>query len=307
MAENQEVTCLNCEYIFDASFHFCPQCGQANKENKLDFKYFISEFLSANFNLDSKIFQTIKLLLWSPATLTKAFLEGKRTRYITPVRLYLIISLVYFFVLSFDDFSANMNNDGFLRVNVSNENDSTVISNAMDSLNVSRVLDSLAIPDKGAERISELTADSTDIIEQKLVPKLKKLNTAQGRQDFWKLLTEYASLGMFVLMPFSALLLFGLFSAKSYYLQHLILSLHLHSLAFLLFTFFNIVALLISWQVFDILEIILLIVVVVTCLKSYYNLGWGRAIWKSLLFLFLYDVLLLFFFLIIAGASLANL
>ncbi len=93
--------CPNCEKGFDSEFDFCPYCGQQNKAQKIRLKYFLGELVSGIFNLDSKIFRTLHLLVFKPTELPLAFLQGKRTFYIPPVRLYLVVSLVYFTFLSF--------------------------------------------------------------------------------------------------------------------------------------------------------------------------------------------------------------
>lgn len=321
----QTIKCLNCGQELKKSDKFCSNCGQANRANNLNFKYFGSEFLSANFNLDSKIYLTLKLLITSPATLTKAFLEGKRTKYITPVRLYLIISLVFFFVLSFSDYEDNIGDDSMFNINVDDTLTKQPVSENIGDLSFgdktknpiiiedkakqgfSNIIDSLEAASIITPNNKEITfEDSSGIIEENIVPKLRKLNTASGRKDFWNHLTEYTSMGMFLLMPFSALILFGLFSSKSYYIQHLILTLHMHSLAFLLFTFFNLLDLVVSWSYFDLIEFSILTIMVYLWLKSFYNLGWGKAIWKTFVFLIFYDVILLLFFIIIFGVSLFN-
>ena len=46
--------------------------------------------------MDGKIVQTLKVLVTKPGMLTKEFLEGRRARYISPFRLYLTISVVFF-------------------------------------------------------------------------------------------------------------------------------------------------------------------------------------------------------------------
>ena len=45
---------------------------------------------------DGRLAQTIRTLLRRPGELTRALLEGQRTRYVSPVRLYLTCSLLYF-------------------------------------------------------------------------------------------------------------------------------------------------------------------------------------------------------------------
>lgn len=325
MADSQLNKCLNCEHELNKSDKFCPNCRQINRENNLNFKYLISEFLSANFNLDSKIYLTLKLLITSPAMLTKAFLKGKRTKYITPVRLYLIISLVYFFVLSISGYEDNIGDDSMIQISMNDTISDQPVAKKTDSLSTvhppnfpivtgenkiqtfSSIIDSLVVSDTRNSEIEEITLeDSSGIIQENLIAKLNRLNTDSGNQDFWRQLTEYASIGMFLLMPFSALILFGLFSSKSYYIEHLILTLHIHSLAFLLFTFFNLLEMVISWSYFDLIEISILIIIVYLWLKSFYNLGWGKAIWKAILFLIFYVILLIVFFIIIAGFSWFN-
>jgi hypothetical protein len=52
----------------------------------------IHEFL----HIDSKIFRTVKLLLLKPGLLTREYFEGRRVRYVSPLRLYLVFSVIYF-------------------------------------------------------------------------------------------------------------------------------------------------------------------------------------------------------------------
>ena len=52
----------------------------------------VHEFL----HLDGKIFRTIALLALKPGALTVEFLRGRRARYISPLRLYLTCSILYF-------------------------------------------------------------------------------------------------------------------------------------------------------------------------------------------------------------------
>jgi hypothetical protein len=47
-------------------------------------------------HLDGKIVQTLKLLVTRPGELTLEYFRGRRARYVSPLRLYLTVSLVYF-------------------------------------------------------------------------------------------------------------------------------------------------------------------------------------------------------------------
>ena len=85
--------CPNCEKEFDSVFEYCPHCGQRNKKLELGFKHFLHDFIDSAFNLDSKIFLTLKLLILHPGKIVKLYLSGKRTMVLPPVRLYLIANL----------------------------------------------------------------------------------------------------------------------------------------------------------------------------------------------------------------------
>ena len=57
----------------------------------------LNEFL----NWDSKFFATIALLIVKPWRLTNEFVAGHRVRYVHPLRLYLLASILFFFAVNF--------------------------------------------------------------------------------------------------------------------------------------------------------------------------------------------------------------
>ena len=88
--------CLNCGASL--SGRFCGQCGQ----RKADADFFrlgsaLKRAFQEVFSYDSKIFQSLWLLVRRPGWLTKAFLIGKRKTYVSPLRMFLLFSAVYFF------------------------------------------------------------------------------------------------------------------------------------------------------------------------------------------------------------------
>lgn len=288
MSNNEKIICPNCENEFDSNYKFCPHCGQANKKLNLSFKYFISEFLSANFNIDSKIFQTLKLLVFSPAKLTKEFFEGKRVRYIQPVRLYLLISLVYFAVLS---------------INTSNQTNYIDLDSTFDNYSSA---DSLLALDSDINDLG-VKYDSTDNTVRLLEDKLKVLNSKEGKVTFIQMLQKNTSLGMFILIPLTALIFFALFHKGTYYIQHLVFSIQLQSAVFLLFTIFNLIEFITEISVFYYIEIALFSLLVFTWVKAYYNRSIAGTIWKILLFFMLYGLVLLLFGTFILGFSFLSL
>src|SRR5438874_11521207 len=81
--------------------HWCAQCGQAAIDYRRSFRHVIVDVLDSFLNWDSKFFATLGLLIVKPWKLTNEFLAGKRVRYLHPLRLYLLASIVFFFVVNY--------------------------------------------------------------------------------------------------------------------------------------------------------------------------------------------------------------
>ncbi|WP_300564551.1 DUF3667 domain-containing protein [Flavobacterium sp.] len=97
-ALREDMTCLNCYHVVEK--RFCPNCGQENKHTKESFHFLFTHFFEDFTHYEGSFWKTIKYLLFYPAKLTKEYLSGKRQTYVQPVRLYIFISFVTFFLLS---------------------------------------------------------------------------------------------------------------------------------------------------------------------------------------------------------------
>ncbi|MEY2557895.1 MAG: hypothetical protein QOE34_1320 [Verrucomicrobiota bacterium] len=75
---------------------YCSNCGQAAVNYHRSFRHVIVDVLDSFLNWDSKFIRTIGLLLWRPGWLTNQFVEGRRVRFLHPLRLYLLVSIVFF-------------------------------------------------------------------------------------------------------------------------------------------------------------------------------------------------------------------
>src|SRR6266513_213137 len=91
--------CENCGASL--SGHFCWQCGQAAIDYRRSFRHVIIDVLDSFLNWDSKFFATLGLLVVKPWQLTNEFLAGKRVRYLHPLRLYLLASILFFFAINY--------------------------------------------------------------------------------------------------------------------------------------------------------------------------------------------------------------
>ena len=91
--------CENCGAELQG--HWCAQCGQPAIEYRRSFRHVVADLLNEFLNWDSKFFATIALLILKPWRLTNEFLTGKRVRYVNPLRLYLLVSILFFFAVNY--------------------------------------------------------------------------------------------------------------------------------------------------------------------------------------------------------------
>ena len=75
----------------------CYACGQPTKGLVRHFSSIIGDFMDSVFELDSRILRTLGPLLLRPGYLTLEYFAGRRVRYVSPVRLFVFLSLFAFF------------------------------------------------------------------------------------------------------------------------------------------------------------------------------------------------------------------
>ena len=91
--------CPNCGAALDGAF--CAQCGQKVAPLNPSFGEFLHDLFHELAHFDGKIVQSVRLLLTRPGFLSREQFEGRRARYVAPIRLYLVFSLLYFAVAAF--------------------------------------------------------------------------------------------------------------------------------------------------------------------------------------------------------------
>src|SRR4029078_13440372 len=98
VADREITECENCGAPLHG--HWCAKCGQAAVEYRRSFRHVIVDVLDSFLNWDSKFFATIAWLIVRPWYLTNEFVSGHRVRYLHPIRLYLLASILFFFVVN---------------------------------------------------------------------------------------------------------------------------------------------------------------------------------------------------------------
>lgn len=93
-----EPPCLNCGTPMQGEF--CHQCGQPKKGMIRHLPGLIADFFDSAFNLDTRTMRTLGPLLTRPGFLSTEYFAGRRTRYVTPLRLYLFMSVIAFLAVA---------------------------------------------------------------------------------------------------------------------------------------------------------------------------------------------------------------
>jgi hypothetical protein len=88
--------CLNCAQPLTG--RFCSACGQRAVPPHPTVPQLAGDAWEELIGWDGRLARTIATLFRRPGELTRAVLEGQRARYVSPVRVYLACSLVYFVV-----------------------------------------------------------------------------------------------------------------------------------------------------------------------------------------------------------------
>ncbi len=79
---------------------FCASCGQKAEGLRQPVHHFVRDAFAEFFGIDGRVWRTFVALLVRPGTLTRAYHEGRRQRYLRPLRVYLTSTLLFFFLLS---------------------------------------------------------------------------------------------------------------------------------------------------------------------------------------------------------------
>ena len=86
--------CRNCDTPLQGSF--CHQCGQRDVNLERPIYLLLGDSLREALDIDGRIACTLWSLMARPGQVTAGYLAGKRQQYTPPLRLYLVISLLFF-------------------------------------------------------------------------------------------------------------------------------------------------------------------------------------------------------------------
>lgn len=87
-------TCANCGAPL--SGEFCASCGQSREDLRRPIWGLAADTLDGLFSWDGRMLTTLRQLYTRPGKVARDYADGKRASFTPPVRLYLVVSLVFF-------------------------------------------------------------------------------------------------------------------------------------------------------------------------------------------------------------------
>jgi hypothetical protein len=98
----------------------CYACGQPVNGLVRHFSSIVGDFLDSVLNIDARVFRTLWPLFARPGYLSREYFAGRRVRFVSPVRLFVFLSIVTFFVAQLtwsfgDSVKFNDGRDSFAR------------------------------------------------------------------------------------------------------------------------------------------------------------------------------------------------
>ena len=313
---HQEDYCLNCKTTLQGNF--CHRCGQKKLETHNDsilnmMTHFIGDFV----HFDSQIFRTAIPLLFKPGFLVNEYLKGKRVRYLSPIRMYVFLSFLFFFLtFSFYDFTKNSgqkNKEGSL-INLGVKDDST---GRLRDMSWTELSDTLVKFDEGDITFGKEKYVSTrqyDSLQQTrprekqdswLVYQLKmkgsiikeKITGKDRGVFFYEMIYNFIHnfpKVLFFLLPIFALFLKILYR-KRFYIEHLIFSIQFYNFFFLFGSIFLLIRLIPFFKNSGgALYILLPLLYLFLSMRNVYQQSRLKTFMKFGIFIISFNVLLIF-------------
>lgn len=89
------VECVNCGASLVGAY--CHACGQKRfDEGDRRFSHLLRDFFESATDLDSRVWRSVRALLFQPGRLTREYFLGRRARWLSPATLFLLVNLLYF-------------------------------------------------------------------------------------------------------------------------------------------------------------------------------------------------------------------
>ena len=285
------------------------------------------DFFEDFFSFDDKFFNTIPPLILKPGKVPKDYIDGKRVGHIPPLRIFIFLSFISFFLwsLSFES-------------NVEGEEESNLVEIITDSLNANpELLDSLNTEFQQANQDGKLDTlidginfsidtvqaheNELDISQSDFAYIMDKKNTPTEivdsiapnfsgfkRKAFVQALRVYQakkgeiknylmgniSMVLLLFQPFFALLLklFYIRRKEFFYIEHLVFSLYFHAFILLLVILLFTLSFMVDLDFVVPLLMLSAFIYLILALRRFYMQSYGKTIFKGILISWIYLLIL---------------
>jgi hypothetical protein len=192
--------CSNCGSILTGPY--CADCGQHSHESARGLGILFHDAWHLITHIDGRFWRTMQTLLLRPGHLTQEYFAERRARYLPPVRLYLVLSVLFF---------------------------------ALGAMGPGRAHDGSAAGQFafGTRNCQSIKSSWPQL--ESLLRQACQRNLTLGGQPVRAAFTSYIPRMMFVFLPIMAAVMLLLYwRPRRYYVEHLVLFLHTQAAIFLI-------------------------------------------------------------------------
>lgn len=238
---NADPNCPNCQAVTLGDY--CHRCGQRYRRSNPVFLTLISEAFEDVLRSDSRTVKTMGALLFRPGFLTIEILANRRARYLPPIRLFLVTSVIMFFLASIG-VTTNQTTGGEDGIG---KNQATLDEDTAALTGTEAVLASEQKPEgimsqrdefvRQLERleIQGLSAQENESLRALLKGQVMKMIRILETDPtiFIEQYIDVLSVAMFFLVPlFAVILKIAYLGSRRYYSEHLLFTINNHSFVF---------------------------------------------------------------------------
>jgi hypothetical protein len=253
VAQESVETCANCGTPLAGPF--CSACGQRVEHHVHSLPEFLGEAAEVITHADSRVWRTFVPLFFRPGFLTQQYLAGRRASYLPPFRLYIVLSVVFFLMVSLATRPARESYLAAAKVpgaDATTHVDRTkaALTEAQKEIDADADPEEQAMARKTLQSVVALNAKASELksnphcesaiptgwlrgwVRERAVAACEKA-VADNAKELLQSMIHNAGRAMFVFLPLIAALMKLLYRhPRRYYVEHLLLLLHNHAFIF---------------------------------------------------------------------------
>jgi hypothetical protein len=226
--------CRNCGAPLAGAF--CSDCGQSGDVHVPTTHELIHETLEGITHSDSRLWVTLNYLLFMPGKLTNEFIAGRRVSYLPPIRLYLVLSVMFFLLVPAPN--ADLGGEEPVQIGVGGHEVGAPASSAStgEAASAKPASDSGLRKLPPSERCKSMESDISASTEAFLRNACERVLADNGKSFEHNIAATFPK-AMFIFLPLIAFFnMLMYWWPRQRYAVHLLFFVHVHAFAFLAFT-----------------------------------------------------------------------